>query len=110
MHAYYNVRYKDNLLGAISLIKEEYTTMVEKKFKSGYDEIVMNFEGYVKVIEKLEKVEKVDKLQKSSRQLIEDLSSYLKDMKGQQPDILDTVIIFSNHIYSKIRSTKVNPL
>jgi len=84
-------RYKANLLGSIQLVKEEYILMVEKKVNSDYEDITLNFEGYVKVIEKLEKVEKIDLLQNVTRKVIEDLSAYLKDTKGQQQEIVEIV-------------------
>lgn len=84
-------RYKENLLGSIQLVKEEYVKMVEGKVENDYEEIVLNFEGYAKVIEKLEKVEKIDLLQSVTRKLIEDLSAYLKDTKGQQQEIVEIV-------------------
>ncbi len=76
------------------MVKDEYVATVEKKLKADYEDIVFNFEGYVKVIEKLEKVDKVDKLQKAAKQLVDDLAGFVKDTKGQQPDILDLVPIF----------------
>ncbi len=71
------------MLGSIQLVKEEYMASVEKRLKADYDEVVFNFEGYVKVIEKLEKVEKFDKLTKSAQQLVQDVAGILKDAKGQ---------------------------
>ena len=51
----------------------------------------MNFEGYVKVIEKLERVEKIDLLQNVTKKLVEQFSGYLKDAKSQQQEIIEIV-------------------